>query len=203
MDEDRVLVTISRGFYLGESAVTQQCYREVMEENPSRFRGAQLPVDSLSWDRCQEFITAISQVSGARLRLPTEAEWEYACRAGTTGAYAVPPQDGSWSREVSATTTHPVKELIPNRWGLYDMEGNVLEWCQDTYAPYPREALTDPCAQGGIFHVARGGAWSLPAQACRCAARQHFESVAHLFFLGARLAIDASASTSLAPNPGP
>ena len=186
-------MTLTHGFWIADSEVTQQLYQVVMGENPSAFRGPLLPVESLSFDRAQAFARTLAGLAGAPARLPTEAEWEYACRAGQEGDYAVPPAEASWSRENSASTTHPVKLLHPNRWGLYDMEGNVLEWCLDTYGPYPHEAASDPCATGGIFQVARGGAWSLPATDSRSASRHHFEPVARLFFLGARLVIDDQA----------
>ena len=149
-------------FYMGKYEVTQAQYRAVIGTNPSHFKDDTLPVENVSWSDAQEFCRKLSQMTGRKYRLATEAEWEYACRAGTTGAYAGALDAMGWYRENSGGIPHPVGQKQPNTWGLYDMHGNVWEWCQSKYQGYPyragdgREILT-----GGDTYtrVARGGSW--------------------------------------------
>jgi formylglycine-generating enzyme required for sulfatase activity len=164
-------VTISKNFYLGETEVTQDHFEKVMESNPSRFKGSKLPVDNVSWLDAVSFCQRLSELTaekaaGRLYRLPTEAEWEYACRAESATKYCFGDNEAelnkyAWTTVNSNDSTHPVGKLKPNRWGLYDMHGNVWEWCQDWYANYPIEAVTDP--QGpltGTERVRRGGCWN-------------------------------------------
>ena len=148
-NEKQHSVTLSQGFYLGIHAVTQAQWKTVMGNNPSHSKGKDRPVEQVSWDDCQEFCAKLSQKDGKRYGLPTEAEWEYACRAGTTtpfyfGETIDPDQvnyDGNFpygkgtKREYGRRTTS-VGSFSPNAWGLFDMHGNVWEWCQDEYRPY-------------------------------------------------------------------
>lgn len=170
-DETQHQVTFSRGFYLGKTEVTQAQWQKLMGSNPSGFQnaGASAPVENVSWDDCQEFC----RKAGSDLRLPTEAEWEYACRAGTTGAFAGNLDEMAWYDNNSGDTTHPVATKGPNSWGLYDMHGNIFEWCQDWYDTYPTGAVTDPKGpDSGMGRVLRGGSWCNYAWICRCASRR-------------------------------
>lgn len=139
---------ISRGFWLFDSPCTQALWETVMGSNPSRIPGLHRPVESVSWEDSQEFLTEINgQVVGLTLRLPTEAEWEYACRAGTLGPWYAEDLDRiAWFENNSNQQTHCVKEKQPNGFGLYDMLGNVAEWCHDGPRTYTGESVVDPPA---------------------------------------------------------
>ncbi len=175
-------VTITQPFYLGKYEVTQGEWEAVMENNPSRFTGdPNRPVETVSWDDAQEFIQKLNeQERGTSYRLPTEAEWEYACRAGTTTAYSFgdnPSQLGeyAWYRDNSGNKTHPVGQRKPNAWGLYDMHGNVWEWVQDWYGPYSQEAVIDPQGpNNGEVRVLRGGSFLFGRGNVRCASRNGY-----------------------------
>ena len=175
-------VSITKPFYLGVTEVTQEQYQKVMGTNPSQFKGPQNPVEKVSWADAVEFCGKLSampaeKTSGHVYRLPTEAEWEYACRSGTTTAYGFGDDasrlgDYGWFDGNSDSKTHPVGEKKPNAWGLYDMHGNVWEWCQDWYGDYPSGSATDPTgATSGSFRVGRGGSWNNFARSCRSAYR--------------------------------
>jgi formylglycine-generating enzyme required for sulfatase activity len=166
-DEVQHRRVIRRAFYLSETEVTQEAWEKLMGGNPSLFKGAANPVEMVSWDDCVRFCET------AGLRLPTEAEWEYACRAGTTGAYAGDLASMAWFRHNSGSQPRPVRQRRPNAWGLYDMHGNVWEWVEDAYAPYPAEGGTEEparTAEGGS-RVLRGGGWFFDASNCRSANR--------------------------------
>jgi formylglycine-generating enzyme required for sulfatase activity len=167
-------VILSQGFWLADTTCTQALWQAVMGENPSRFRGEDRPVDTVSWEKVQAFLTRCNAMAPElALRLPTEAEWEYACRAGTTtpfwfGEQITPEQvnyDGNYpyaggKKGLYREETVPVKELPCNGWGLYQMHGNVWEWCQDRYAKYPAGPVIDPMGPGwGVRRVLRGGSW--------------------------------------------
>ena len=175
-------VSITKPFYLGVTEVTQEQYQKVMGTNPSEFKGAQNPVETVNWVDAVEFCRKLSampaeKTAGHVYRLPTEAEWEYACRAGTTTAYSFGDDasrlgDYGWFEGNSDSKTHPVGEKKPNGWGLYDMHGSVLEWCQDWPGAYPSGSATDPTgATSGSVRVSRGGSWKLIARGCRSAYR--------------------------------
>jgi formylglycine-generating enzyme required for sulfatase activity len=159
-------VTISQAFYMGKYEVTQGQWQSVMGTNPSAFKdcGGNCPVDNVSWDDVQNFINKLNETNdGFRYRLPTEAEWEYACRAGTTGDYAGNLSEMAWYSENSGRKTHAVGSKRLNDWGLADMHGNVQEWCQDWYHNSYNGAPSDGSAwlSGGIrstgcFVAARG-----------------------------------------------
>jgi formylglycine-generating enzyme required for sulfatase activity len=160
-------VTISYSFYMGKYEVTQAQWQSVMGNNPSNFKdcGGDCPVDSVSWDDTQNFIQRLNQINdGYVYRLPTEAEWEYACRAGTPGDYAGSPDQLAWSFENAEFKTHSVGRKRPNAWGLYDMTGNVDEWCEDLYhrnyggAPADGNAWVNGSDQQ--HRVVRGGSYA-------------------------------------------
>ncbi len=172
-------VTISKAFYLGKYEVTQGQWQAVMGTNPSAFPGdPNRPVDQVSWNEAQVFINKLNAMEGVKLyRLPTEAEWEYAARAGSTTIYSFgndPKQlgDYTWYRGNAEHHSHPVGQKQPNAWGLYDMLGNVWEWVQDWEGKYPAGPVTDPKgAESGTYHMRRGCAWNNEANVCRVANR--------------------------------
>ncbi len=188
-DETQHRVTLTKGFYLGTHQVTQAQWWAVMGNNPSEFKGDALPVENVSWDDCQEFVKRLGQKTSKRFRLPTEAEWEYACRAGTTTPFHFGETistdqanyDGNYTygqgkkgdfREI----TTPGGSFPANAWGLHDMHGNVLEWCQDWFGPYPKEDQKDPVGSNtGIARVLRGGSWFNDPRNCRSACRSRVD----------------------------
>src|SRR5712691_6380873 len=173
-------VRLTKPFYLGKYEVTQAQWEAVMENNPSRYKGdSALPVEKVSWQDVQEFISRLNarERGTAFYRLPTEAEWEYAARAGSNRAYSFGNSAGdlgryAWCDRNSGDKTHPVGQLQPNAWGLYDMHGNVWEWVQDWYEAYSGGTAVDPAGPSkGWLRVARGGSRDRTARDCRSAAR--------------------------------
>lgn len=163
-------VTLTKGFWLGKTHVTQAQYEAVTGANPSNFKdvGPDAPVERVSWLDAMAFCEQLTERERAAGRLPegyvytlpTEAQWEYACRAGTTGTYSGNPEAMAWHEGNSGGKTHPVAQKEPNPWGFYDMYGNVLQWCRDWYGDYPGGAVTDPTGPAhGYFRMARGGSW--------------------------------------------
>jgi TonB family protein len=176
-------VTINYSFYMGRYEVTQAQWQAVMGNNPSYFKdcGGNCPVEQVSWDDTQIFIQRLNGMNdGYTYRLPTEAEWEYACRAGTTGDYAGPLSEMAWYSENSGSKTHTVGGKRPNEWGLADMHGNVWELCQDWYHETYYGAPTDGSAwlSGGDqkYRVLRGGSWLINATNLRSAYRNSYFS---------------------------
>jgi len=175
-------VTITKGFYMGVYEVTQEQYQKVMGNNPSAFKGNDnLPVETVSWNDAREFCTQLCQKEGKTYRLPTEAEWEYACRAGTTSTYGFGNREFqlgnyAWYDKNSGIATHPVGQKKPNAWGLYDMHGNVWEWCLDWYAKdwYSKGPAENPLNEGYgdmKYIVIRGGGWHGDSYGCRVSYR--------------------------------
>jgi formylglycine-generating enzyme required for sulfatase activity len=191
-DETQHEVTISKDYYLGVHEVTQAQYEKVMGTKPSYFQGDEIkgsstnnPVESVSWLDAVEFCKKLSDLpeekaAGRVYRLPTEAEWEYACRAGSKSAYSFGESskslgDYAWFDGNSNNQTHPVGEKKANAWGLYDMHGNVWEWCSDWYGEYPNGAVSDPVGpREGSDRVNRGGGWFIRAADCRSALRGRY-----------------------------
>ena len=183
-------VRISRGFWLGQHEVTQAEWQAVMGTNPSRFSGCgQCPVEQVSWNDAQEFIGNLNvRAGGNRYRLPTEAEWEYAARAGTTGDRYGNVDAIAWDEDNSGGRPHPVGQKEPNAWGLHDMLGNVSDWVADWYGDYPGGVVTDPRGPGsGAYRVHRGGSWILKAWNCRSSYRDIGEPSSRAGYLGFRL----------------
>jgi formylglycine-generating enzyme required for sulfatase activity len=188
-DEVHHEVTISKDYYLGVYEVTQAQYEKVMGANPSYFKdnavrgdSSNHPVELVPWEDAVEFCKKLSDLpeekkAGRVYRLPTEAEWEYACRAGSKVAYSFGEDskslgDYAWFGGNSGVQTHPVGEKKANAWGLYDMHGNVWEWCSDWYGEYPKGAVSDPSGPNeGSRRVGRGGSWGNGAAGCRSADR--------------------------------
>lgn len=180
-DESQHEVRLTKGFWMGKYEVTQTQWQRVMGSNPSEYKGGDKPVINLDWDDCSDFIRRI----GASFRLPTEAEWEFACRAGRIGEFSGEPDHMGWIGAGSGP--HPVGGKDPNRWGLHDMHGNVYEWCADWYGKYPATLVSDPIGPqtgsgptsprynaNGLQqwgHVVRGGSWGSKVHECRSASR--------------------------------
>lgn len=224
-EKPRHEVTISKPFYLGKYQVTQEQWQAVMRGNPSYFKGARNPVDAVSWDDCMEFCKKLSAKGGLALRLPTEAEWEYACRAGTSGPYAGTGEldemgwfaDNSgdnrldsqhiWNTDsthyaerlvANRCRTHPVGQKHPNGWGLYDMHGNVYEWCADWYGAYSSNSETDPTGvASGDGHVLRGGAWFNLSHNCRTTGRNDRPPSVRYNDYGFRLVLESNTEVTL------
>jgi len=176
-DETQHEVTITRGFYLGKYEVTQGQYQAVVGSNLSNWKEANRPVECVSWNDATEFCNRLSQRVGKQVRLPTEAEWEYACRAGSTTRFCFGDSDGglgeyAWFSSNSGGQTHAVGGRTPNAWGLYDMHGNVWEWCEDWYGGYPSGTVNDPTGPvSGRARALRGGSWGSSPRGCRSALR--------------------------------
>ena len=200
-DETTHSVTLS-DYYIGKFEVTQELWEAVMGSNPSRFKGSKNPVEQVSWNDCQSFIRKLNQLTGANFRLPTEAEWEYAARGGSRSRgykysgssninnvawYTVNCYDkGSSSPDYG---THPVGTKLPNELGIYDMSGNVREWCQDWYGSYGSGSQTNPQGpSSGSFRVRRGGSWDYLVRRCRVSFRSDAPDYRN-FNLGFRLAV--------------
>jgi formylglycine-generating enzyme required for sulfatase activity len=193
-------VRITRPFWMGAMAVTQEEYQRVMGVNPSKFQGdPQRPVEQVSWDEAVEFCRRLSDLpaeKAARRRyaLPTEAQWEYACRAGTTARWYTGDVSGfegaAWFKGNSGGITHPVGQKTPNAWGLYDMDGNVWQWCQDFFdlEYYANSASDDPTGPAaGTYRVYRGGGWDNSSGNCRSAYRYRDNPIGRFSDLGLRV----------------
>ena len=187
-------VTLS-SYYIGKTEVTQTLWQAVMGSNPSYFKGADLPVENVSWNDCQEFIQKLNRLTGRNFRLPTEAEWEFACRGGNNSRgykYSGSNNLGSvaWYDGNSGNKTHPVGTKAPNELGIYDMSGNVWEWCADWYGDYSSGAQTNPTGPiSGSCRVCRGGCWYIYAWRCRSSLRDGYRPTNRDIILGLRLAL--------------
>ena len=187
-------VTLS-DYMIGETEVTQELWKAVMGTNPSGFKGTNLPVEDVSWDDCQNFIAELNAMTGKKFRLPTEAEWEFAARGGQKSrgyeyAGSNTLSDVAWYIDNSGYKTHPVKQKQANELGIYDMSGNVWEWCQDWYGSYSSSAQTNPTGpSSGSYRVFRGGSYSFDATHCRVSIRNRHKPNATFSDLGLRLAL--------------
>ena len=199
-------VTLTKGFYFGVHAVTQEQWQAVMGENPSHFKGEKaLPVENVSWEDCQAFFKKLRDKDKQAYRLPSEAEWEYACRAGTTGPYhygdALSVEQANYNgnftygpgkKGVYREKTTPVGSFPANAFGLHDMHGNVWQWCQDWHGGYAQKDLNDP--QGpktGKNRVLRGGSWGSHPIFCRSANRNFADPDTRNEFIGFRVCFTA------------
>ena len=188
-------VTLS-SYYIGQTEVTQELWQAVMGSNPSYFAdNLQRPVETVSWEDCQTFITKLNELTGKTFRLPTEAEWEYAARGGNKSqgykyAGSNDIEEVAWWTSNSNTTTHLVATKAPNELGLYDMSGNVWEWCQDWFSNYRSDAQTNPTGPtSGTHHVTPGGCWSYYAWDCRVSRRNYNTPSLSSYYYGLRLAL--------------
>lgn len=204
-DELQHPVILTQGYWLAETTCTQELWQGVMGENPSEFKGDQLPVETVSWDDVQNFLKKLNKLNPKlKLRLPTEAEWENACRAGAVSAFHFEGEitldkvnyrgtwefeSDKWGEESALRQSAEVKRYAPNAWGVYQMHGNVWECCQDRYGEYPVETVIDPQGPSvGGSHVQRGGSWHSRARRCRSACRRNYDSSNRNFGIGFRLA---------------
>jgi len=189
-DEKAVTVTFTRGWWLADSEVTQAQFQAISGKRPGGFRGDDLPVENITWNDSVAFAQRLNAlVPGLRARLPTEAEWEYACRSGAD--HGLQTESGiGWFSAPDVISTRPVKGLPSNRWGLHDMLGNVSEWCQDHYGPYPTQPTTDPLRLEGVSRVVRGGSWAVEPGDGRTTTRGKYLPVAHHAHIGFRIAVD-------------
>lgn len=213
-EERRYLVTLAKGFWLGVSPVTQRQWKALMANNPSRFKGNELPVERVWWGDTQAFCAAVKAQQGVDFRLPTEAEWEYAARSGTTTQFywgtelngtqancdATFPYGTETMGPTPGTTTlvGSYTAVSPHPWGLVDVIGNVLEWCADWLGSYSGETATDPAGpDSGTLRVSRGGSWNINVWFCRVAYRDGFPPDKQNDYsddhLGFRVAADLSA----------
>ena len=188
-------VTLTNNYYVGKYEVIQALWQAVMGSNPSKFKGADLPVEQVSWNDCQDFVSKLNAMTGKRFRLPTEAEWEYAARGGKksrgyqySGSNTL--GDVAWYGDNSGSKTHAVGTKQPNELGIYDMTGNVWEWCQDWYDSYSSSPQTNPTgAASGSYRVYRGGSWYVSAGLCRTSCRNNGAPGIRSIILGLRLVL--------------
>lgn len=188
-------VSLSQNYYIGKYEVTQEVWKAVMGNNPSKFKGTNLPVEMVSWKDCQKFIAKLNRMTGMQFRLPTEAEWEYAARGGNKSkGYQYSGSDNleevAWYDENSRKRTQPVGTKKANELGIYDMSGNVMEWCQDWFGFYVGTARKDPSGPyTGTFRINRGGCWHSYPWYCRSTSRNKQSPNDSYFNLGLRLAL--------------
>ena len=196
-NEKPVHRVIVNDFYMGKTEVTQALWKAVMGNDPSHFKGDNLPVESVSWNDVQEFIVELNRLTGKKYRLPTEAEWEYAAGGGSKNRTKWAGTDVeslvvnyAWYDSNSGDQTHEVATKFPNSLGLYDMSGNVWEWCNDWYGSYSSNDQVNPTgASSGSGRVGRGGSWSNGLSICRVAFRYYNEPGIRSLYLGFRLSL--------------
>jgi len=212
--EPRHEVTLTRDYYLGAFEVTQDQYLKLMGDNPSYFQGDQVngidssnhPIDRASWEDAVEFCKRLSalpeeRAAGRVYRLPTEAEWEYACRSGSSAPFSFGglelADDYGWFASNCQGKTHPVGKKDPNAWGLYDMHGNVMEWCNDWAGDYPEDAVSDPTGPNeGYSRMIRGGAWLTGAMISKSGNRAfHFPPETRSEYVGFRVLLNSPLET--------
>ncbi|MBI3831829.1 MAG: formylglycine-generating enzyme family protein [Planctomycetes bacterium] len=196
------LVTLAQPFYMGKYEVTQEQYAQLIGSNPSYIKGQPLPISNVSWDDTQEFFKKLTAQTKQSIRLPTEAEWEYSCRAGTRTKYYSGDTEAdlarvAWHGVNSKETAQPVGQKEPSVFGLFDMHGNLWEWCQDWYEEdyYSHSPAQDP--QGltqGNYRVLRGGSWHYDPGSCRAAYRFKHPPNERMSYYGFRVRMNASKS---------
>ena len=211
-DEKQHTVTIRKAFYMAKFPVTQEQYEAVINTNPSDFKkekggSPKHPVEQVSWNDAVEFCEKLDAIvnaklpRGMKLQLPTEAQWEYGCRAGTktqfnTGDNEEDLARAGWYTNNSDFTLHPVGQKVPNAFGLFDMHGNVFQWCQDAYvSEYEKLSVNDPLNAQGVYRVLRGGSWRSGYMRCRSAFRIHLSPAARGSHFGFRVVVGPTPKT--------
>lgn len=185
-------------YYIAQTEVTQELWQTIMDNNPSSMKGSNRPVHNVSWYDCMEFIETLNTVSGRKFRLPTEAEWEYAARGGNRSkgfrfAGSNNVEKVAWNAESAGIELYYVMQRQPNELGIFDMSGNVWEWCNDVYAPYSNKAQTNPKGpEYGDDRVLRGGSWQSSRTDCRVSSRKNAIPYDRQETYGLRLAVDIS-----------
>jgi formylglycine-generating enzyme required for sulfatase activity len=191
-------VSFRKPLYIGKYEVTQEQWQAIMGANPSYFKAPNRPVERVSWNACRDFVAKLSKKTGRKFALPSEAEWEYACRAGSTTEYCFGDDktglgDYAWYGDNWAGRTHRVGQRKPNKWGLHDMHGNVLEWCEDVWHASYEGAPTDGSAwmEGGDqgLRVLRGGSWDSNPAYCRAANRGSVDPTDENVYYGCRVVL--------------
>lgn len=215
--DDDTKVTLTRGYWLGRTEVTQEQWQAVMVNlpSPSHFKGSDRPVENIAWNSAMEFCKKLTDIElaagrlppGYAYTLPTEAQWEYACRAGTTGPLAGEIDSMAWHDGNSGGQTHPVAQKQPNAWGFYDMHGNVVEWCRDGYSNYPGGHAFDPMngydgPAAAMYRMARGGGYAATVGQCRSAYRYRYLMVYTFYAVGFRIALTPIQDTPATKAPG-
>jgi formylglycine-generating enzyme required for sulfatase activity len=193
-DEAQILVKLSKGFWMAKTLVTQRQWASIMGENPSKFIGDDLPVEMVNWNDAQEFVAKLNMQTTdfgrGNVALPTEAQWEYACRAGTISPFSGEAiDDFAWYWDNSEKKSHPVGTKCPNAWGLHDMHGNLVEWCSDWYSDRLTGGVDPAGPESDTQKVFRGGNWLNSASVCRSASRQKGDPALRHFLIGFRPAI--------------
>ncbi len=195
-DEKPMHYVTLTSFYIGKYEVTQEEWIAIMGNNPSHFKGNKRPVENVSWIKCQEFIKKLNSLTGKHFRLPTEAEWEYAARGGNKSRHTrlsggILPYEVAWNKYNSEGTTHNVGEKTPNELGIYDMSGNVWEWCNDWWGSYSKDNQYGPKGPySGSNRIFRGGGYDRPDEDCRVSRRSFFPPKYYSENLGFRLVMD-------------
>ncbi|MBI3829178.1 MAG: formylglycine-generating enzyme family protein [Planctomycetes bacterium] len=192
------VVRLTKAFYMGRFDVTQEQYQQIMGANPSSFIGTDNPVENVSWADAHDFCKKLSEKSGETVRLPSESEWEFACRAGSAAKYCSGDSEEDlervgWHDSPITNSTHPVGQKEANRFGLYDVHGNVWQWCQDWYGDYSATPGIDPVGPAqGTDRVVRGGTWHYKPGDCRSAIRECYDPDYCYNGLGFRVVVSVS-----------
>lgn len=193
-EEVRHHVKLTKAFRIGTTEVTAAQWQKLMQQKRGSFDGENLAAHEISWTDAVAFCEKLSKAEGKKYRLPTEAEWEYACRAGSSARFSGSEKldELGWFDDNAGEQPHPVAAKKPNAWGLYDMHGNVTEWCADPYTtPYPSAEATDPAPPAeGKGRVTRGGSWSSFERGCRCASRGSVPVAHQLKTVGFRVVLE-------------
>jgi formylglycine-generating enzyme required for sulfatase activity len=199
-DERPHKVSITKEYFLGKYEVTQEQYEKIMAKNPSKFKGPKKPVEQIEWKDAVEFCVKLTEIernkkhisSSQHYRLPTEAEWEYACRAGSSTPYSGDLKKMGWYKDNSGKVTHNIGEKEANPWGFYDMNGNVWEWCHDWFGPYEDNAVDPVGPDKETYKTFRGGSCKSTDRGCRSGNRYSHKRSKRMYFIGLRIVLSSN-----------